>query len=354
MKKFIVFFCAFWIIFIILIFNSSQCWATTSTIDSVTIDTTQYPIATIEDFVNILLVNEDLYKEYFTFDEMFESYYLIGASFNDSVFNDLQSKSNIFLMPFLQSNIYTCPKLSYGDSGRCVFTKDLTATPIVLDNSPYYYLYYSYNTTTNVATLYFQSTTNQVNNAVYSHRSWLDGYLWSNANNVYYVTNYGQPTNNRTTLVTQGQVELPEEEEEEQGILDTLKHLFIPNEEDLQGVRNNFTNNISSRFSISAWAFDSSSIDREDVSYYSYSAPYWTFTIFGAPCKLDTQEFFDLIDMPISLGFRNVSFAEWDTFYVEQNSTNGLTIRSFINILLTLELFILNIYLYNKFFAKGE
>lgn len=152
-----------------------------------------------------------------------------------------------------------------------------------------------------------------------------------------------------------------EEEEENDGLLafitnffDNLLHLVVPDAEDWQEIQDSFQDDILGRFDIDTWSFNDNLnvIYSEELGIYEprYSAPYFDFGAFGV-LRLDGIN--DLLNTPISLGKMDTHYDEAIGPIVELE-TNGVTIRDLINYLLAIEIFILNIFLYNKFFAKGE
>lgn len=69
--------------------------------------------------------------------------------------------------------------------------------------------------------------------------------------------------------------------------------------------------------------------------------------------EIDLSYVNELLNKPISFGYVITQFGQWDPQHTSVD-TQGLTIRQVINFVLILDVFLLNIALYNKFFNKGE
>lgn len=72
--------------------------------------------------------------------------------------------------------------------------------------------------------------------------------------------------------------------------------------------------------------------------------------IFG---EIDLSYVNEILNTPISFGYVLTQFGQWEPQKTNVD-TQGLTIRQVINFILIIDVFVLNIAMYNKFFNKGE
>ena len=140
---------------------------------------------------------------------------------------------------------------------------------------------------------------------------------------------------------------------------DKLLHFFIPTDNQIDELKASFSTNILSKFNISSWSFDSN-----DLEYPTWNTgsvfqnapiepPVLQIPILGTVVEYDTQTIVDFLDMPLSFGKAVSTHPGSDVDYFESVPTGGLTVRVLISSLLSLEFFVANIYLYNKFLSKG-
>lgn len=130
---------------------------------------------------------------------------------------------------------------------------------------------------------------------------------------------------------------------------DRLYHLVIPTDEQFTAIQDDFTDNILSKFNISSWSFNSNSLDYPVADVVPIRPPVLHFTLYDNTFDFDTQVIVDFLNTPVSYGSSYTDIGVDGTV-----PTGGLTPYRLISILLSIDIFIVNILLFNKFFSKGD
>lgn len=139
---------------------------------------------------------------------------------------------------------------------------------------------------------------------------------------------------------------------------DNLFHFFIPKDEQIEELKNNFENKVLNKFSLTAWSFNDNDLNYPEWQSGStfqtkpLKPPILNFDFLGNNFEYDTQNIVDFLDTKISFGKSLFKVPNEETYYYSSIETGGLTVRSLLSALISLDMFILNIYLFNKFLSK--
>lgn len=151
-------------------------------------------------------------------------------------------------------------------------------------------------------------------------------------------------------------------ENEETGILDfiadfwsNLLHIVVPTDEQWQEVQDDWESDVLGKFNIQAWSYNANDYNYSNAwEWQDTEAPKIPITILGANTTIDMESFNVWLNTPFSFGQKKLYYSGGGGDVITTIDNGGLTIRKLINILLAIDLFILNIYLYNKFFSKED
>lgn len=128
---------------------------------------------------------------------------------------------------------------------------------------------------------------------------------------------------------------------------DNLLHIVVPNSEDFEDLQESFEDNVLSVFTITKLSRFS---DYSNNYGPFYDGKFPIINILGY--NFNTEQFYTLLNTPISFGVLNYQTDE--TSHPVEVNTGGLTAYTIINIFIAIDIAFLNIFLFNKFFDKGD
>ena len=136
-----------------------------------------------------------------------------------------------------------------------------------------------------------------------------------------------------------------------QGIKDFFIGLFIPSEELMTDIKNDFSTDILSKFNITNISRNNTSYNNSDYYEGIFRDKFPTYDIYGY--RFDSEYIYIIMHTPLNFGtLRSMrdNYTEW----IQPVYTSGITLFDILNLLIGIFITYTNIALYNKFFDKGD
>lgn len=151
-------------------------------------------------------------------------------------------------------------------------------------------------------------------------------------------------------------------ETEEGGILDfitnfwsNLLHIVVPTEEQWDELQENWEDNVLSKFNIQAWSFNENDYNYSNAwEWQNNDAPEIPINILGGNGRINMQSVNTWLNTPFNFGQKKLYYSDPTSEVLATIDNGGLTIRKLLILTINIDIFVLNIYLFNKFFSKED